>query len=406
MHTMRLLVSTTIVDANTRKRNVVILLAASTCAFTMFICFGVLPACDHDGLITCSRDALQKLQKAKEARKVVPNTTVTASACDSEWGVFSPQNPLSGWPQVINPSAVGSNTSTVPPSEGLKDIIIHPPSNTLFCTIPKNGCSQWRTVLAKVVYNDTSKNGPHYHLKSESQLLYGGESRVRQMLADRTATKVVMVRDPLARFVSGYLDKCFRGNCTAILCNALRRHDDATSTNNMKEGERLTFRKALEWALDTRTDLSTANGHWRMQSEMCGLKDNIGFFSIIGLTTKSTLSRDATCIMDRAGLSQYNVVHHTTNDSALEATSDEPFWRPHSDMIKGWGAETRYQATGGDETEMLRRLYTPELARRAIRRFQQDYDMFHIPEPDWIDQATGEWTDSTDHHSCRGRRGE
>ena len=50
---------------------------------------------------------------------------------------------------------------------------------------------------------------------------------------------------------------------------------------------------------------------------------------------------------------------------------------------------------------MLRKLFTPDLARRFMKKFQQDYDIFQLPEPEWVTQATGEWLDSLDHHACR-----
>ena len=39
------------------------------------------------------------------------------------------------------------------------------------------------------------------------------------------------------------------------------------------------------------------------------------------------------------------------------------------------------------------------MARALMDKMKQDYDILNLPEPSWIEDATGEWLDSTDH--CR-----
>ena len=40
------------------------------------------------------------------------------------------------------------------------------------------------------------------------------------------------------------------------------------------------------------------------------------------------------------------------------------------------------------------------MARIVMEKMHQDYDVLKLPDPSWIDDATGEWLDSTDHHVC------
>lgn len=85
-------------------------------------------------------------------------------------------------------------------------LIIHPPSKFAFCEIAKNGCSQWTTVLAKLFYDNINIENSHFDLSLRSFEKYGIEG-LNSIFSDPDATKVVMIRDPLARFASAYLDK-------------------------------------------------------------------------------------------------------------------------------------------------------------------------------------------------------
>ena len=85
-------------------------------------------------------------------------------------------------------------------------LIIHPPSKFAFCEIAKNGCSQWTTVLAKLFYDNINIKFSHFDLSLRSFEKYGIEG-LNSIFSDPDATKVVMIRDPLARFASAYLDK-------------------------------------------------------------------------------------------------------------------------------------------------------------------------------------------------------
>jgi hypothetical protein len=91
--------------------------------------------------------------------------------------------------------------------------------------------------------------------------------------------------------------------------------------------------------------------------------------------------------MKQAGIHRFNLPASPTNDTSVS------FW-------KGGGTpEIRYRQE--TEEEVLRKLFTPTTARLVMKKYQQDYDMLQLPEPEWISQATVEWFDSLDHHACR-----
>jgi hypothetical protein len=104
-------------------------------------------------------------------------------------------------------------------------------------------------------------------------------------------------------------------------------------------------------------NVSDIDVHWKLQSERCGISNgSLGkYFTKIGNMTKESLVQDAECIMKQAGIHRYKLPASPTNDTA----------------------------------------------RLVMKKYQQDYDMLQLPEPEWISQATGEWFDRLDHHACR-----
>jgi len=64
----------------------------------------------------------------------------------------------------------------------------------------------------------------------------------------------------------------------------------------------------------------------------------------------------------------------------------------------------RKPKSGAEKTvsrEVVLDSYSPTMARALMDKMKQDYDILKLPEPSWIEDATGEWLDSTDHHSCK-----
>lgn len=193
-----------------------------------------------------------------------------------------------------------------------------------------------------------------------------------------------MLRDPLARFASAYLDKCFEYNCGAGHCSGIRQHA------GKEKGKQVTFHEAIKWILDQNP--ARINGHWKLQSEHCNLRTHINDYTIIGRMEKEDHSLDAACIMEKAGIDQFD---------RESRTSTEPFWNDVQKMTQQRGPSVHKEYEDISEVDVLKKLYTPTLARAFMEKMKQDYDILKLPEPSWIENATGEWLDSADHHSCK-----
>eukprot|EP00450_Noctiluca_scintillans_P038512 CAMPEP_0194480528 /NCGR_PEP_ID=MMETSP0253-20130528/3294_1 /TAXON_ID=2966 /ORGANISM="Noctiluca scintillans" /LENGTH=319 /DNA_ID=CAMNT_0039319921 /DNA_START=287 /DNA_END=1243 /DNA_ORIENTATION=- len=177
----------------------------------------------------------------------------------------------------------------------------------------------------------------------------------RKVFSDPSAVRAVMVRDPLARFASGFLNKCFGGNCKNRLCHAQKQR-----------GTPISFATAVKWMLARNPWNAGNDKHWTLQAAHCDLKDQLGEYTIVGLMTKTSLHDDARCILELANIS------HANQDK-------------HGNPIFASG---RQSSTA--EEDMLKRMFTRKAARALMSHLRVDYDHFHLPEPAWISEATGE----------------
>eukprot|EP00927_Polykrikos_kofoidii_P054248 TRINITY_DN4869_c0_g1_i3.p1 TRINITY_DN4869_c0_g1~~TRINITY_DN4869_c0_g1_i3.p1 ORF type:complete len:384 (-),score=59.74 TRINITY_DN4869_c0_g1_i3:128-1279(-) len=96
--------------------------------------------------------------------------------------------------KAANAAGVVGQTRYIP--EGNSFVMI-PELKLLFCSIPKNACSEW-----KMFFSALSKPTGY------QRLAWNNESVVNDVFSDPTWTKAVFLRDPLERLVSGFQSKC------------------------------------------------------------------------------------------------------------------------------------------------------------------------------------------------------
>lgn len=316
---------------------------------------------------------------------------VATPPCSSPWGRFERNESLLTETQVIRRQFPPPKINTSTFDKSFDSFFFDPDANFAFCAIEKNACSQWQTVLRNVLEKRTSNgfNGPDYFIGERCRKRHGVE-KLKQILESPNSTVAVMVRDPLARFASVYLNKCFDMNCTNGFCLPRARQ-------KLPKGQPISFRHALDWVLGI--DVAKVDGHYKLQSERCGMKNGglEKYFTIVGKMTKETLPSDADCLMEYANISQYNIPAGSAGRREENTTFPLTFW------TKGGGFKPKLNYRPEKEEDVLMKLYTKEAARDLMKKFSQDYDTFQLPEPKWIESATGEWMDSLNHHSCRSK---
>lgn len=300
----------------------------------------------------------------------------TARTCVQDWDEVHARNkPKLTNTQSVTRTSRSKNFRDFDHGSGYQGLFVYPPANFAFCTIEKNACSAWTTVLSKLYRNDTGQRLPWPGVAQHAFDHFGPKS-VRKVFRDRAAVKAVVVREPLSRFASAYLSKCvISQEANGHSCNT---NPYCLARSEEDYGQPISFEKVVDWMLTV--DPTDIDGHWSLQSEHCELRTRVREFSVIALYSKDSLARDSACIMKLAGISRFNTQGNGT---------DKPFWEDPSG-----GASERATSNPDilDEEQVLKRLFTPGAARRLIQHFHQDYKVFGFQEePEWVQHATGEW---------------
>ena len=287
--------------------------------------------------------------------------TLHLHQCSRDWKNFQAGNPLVSSQRVRNFTAPRRFTphffERKKHQKLMQGVTAFPEKRFAFCSIEKVGCSMWDTLLPKIASHNQSalKN---YDIKDGVTSLEDLET----VFNEPNSVRAVFVREPLSRFVSAFLDKCFGNECTDEHCYA--RPQDML-------GKPISFSRIWRWML--RNEPASLNGHWTLQSEHCQLRTRIKEYNWIGLMTKETFAHDSRCILERAGLEGFD----TTGDG-----SGTPLFTPSP------------QGANKAEEDVLKKLFTPEAARSLIAHLHADYETFNFPhEPSWVAEATGEWFD-------------
>mmetsp|Transcript_64130 Transcript_64130/g.173140 ORF Transcript_64130/g.173140 Transcript_64130/m.173140 type:complete len:333 (-) Transcript_64130:254-1252(-) len=244
---------------------------------------------------------------------------------------------------------------------GWQGLMAFPEQNFAFCTIPKNACRSWLRVLEKVYLNDPgyTPSDTFIRLKEHVQ----SASARADVFSNPSATRAVFVRDPIARLASVFFDKCasHKGPCP------------------IDHNVWVSIRKIVSWALNADLGPSHLNEHWVMQSHFCELKERIHEYTFIGYMTKESLTRDAACLLEEAGLAKFNA----------EFVGDET---------------PTEKNTWTNEERLLMKLFTKDAAKELVQKFADDYSTFGLPEPAWVESATGEWYDKIPSNSSAQHR--
>jgi len=233
-----------------------------------------------------------------------------------------------------------------------------------FCTIEKNACSKWTAILNKLKTGDVNLNGPSYDISHKT---FSAEEALA-VFSDDSAIRAVFVRDPLERFLSGFLNKCTGNNCANPFC---------FMRSKAMSGQKIPFEAAVKWLQSS--NAADLDGHFKLQSKHCELDRRIHEYNVVQVMKPSTLSKDASCLLEKANLARLN-----TQGSK---NGNKVFWEDENKE------DERY-------TELLKHFYTREAAEVVLKIFERDYQTFSLPRPSWIDSANGQFYNKADRSPC------
>jgi hypothetical protein len=219
--------------------------------------------------------------------------------------------------------------------------------NLQLCVFEKGGTKKWRDLHCQAI------NSPHK--KDKIMLCFLLQKRVP---AD--APKAVFLKDPLDRFLSGFIDKCVTRTVEKHCQPFSVFHDPNTGLvkDFLKDKQKL-----FEIYVDTFP--LTWNLHFFPQSMYCGgLYRNFANYSFIG---------------DMGNAFYQDLGRFTKQFPALEPFVEQVFHYGNLQNVTNQGVETK-------AASQTLEYYTPRTVRRVLEYTAIDYVMLGLPIPSWAER--------------------
>eukprot|EP00322_Chrysochromulina_rotalis_P006058 CAMPEP_0115840082 /NCGR_PEP_ID=MMETSP0287-20121206/6587_1 /TAXON_ID=412157 /ORGANISM="Chrysochromulina rotalis, Strain UIO044" /LENGTH=279 /DNA_ID=CAMNT_0003293681 /DNA_START=421 /DNA_END=1258 /DNA_ORIENTATION=+ len=232
----------------------------------------------------------------------------------------------------------------------------------LFCVNAKAGTNAWMKVLLRL-HGDKAWTQPYPVTVGGKgrtlRLPTANNSQFRHALQDQSGyTRIAIVRDPARRLYSTWMDKLHLGHDSRIQ-NSIVSNQIHVPVHNFS---RLTFEDFVEHVEDTIDSPSASddNQHWRLQSDLCGLKHYGHLFTIyLGAEERGPEQQmQLECVLHEiAQRSPKPALVLSMNDSWAYTQAGTVAKDPH--------------ATPHDDTA-----YSPELISRVRHIYAKDYEAF------------------------------
>lgn len=243
------------------------------------------------------------------------------------------------------------------------------PANLNLCVFEKGGTKEWRKLHCKFLHNDTNvvKNMSAVEM---SRCYQDSMHKEDEPTSSLSSPRVVFLRDPLERFLSGFIDKCVRENKgeprPAKHCEPLPVFAKGSKMVDgfIEKAQSSDARKLFEIYVDA-FPLSW-NLHFIPQSLFCGGLNvelpNYDFVGNMGDTFYQHLKR----LGDRF--------------PALQPYLEDQFrLKTKGGIHSNKGVETK----AANQTEYF---YTPKTVRRVLEYMSVDYVTLGLEIPRWADE--------------------
>lgn len=317
--------------------------------------------------------------------------------------------------------AISNNTelSTVQSRQKFNYPITNPNSKLLYCFIAKNSCTKvkWFMLVLNAYFQDLKKESKLVSFSQLSQLTNINKNSNLQSIKDLNLSmiyynnitkyhidmelhdfvnakkilshkirnfehydeimmnpdwnKLVILRDPLERLLSGYVDKCVKHK--RHLCEVYKDLPFRITSRNKHMFENVIipnftqFAEKVIYKIENNIEI---NIHYRPQVFWCDLYKYINYYNIIIYYNRETFAQEfKNVIIERLNLSLdmfYNHWGEFQNETLL-------------------GSQTIHVT---NSSHVMKQYYTPELARKVYKAFIMDYTLLNIPYPTWIQE---EW---------------
>ena len=249
-------------------------------------------------------------------------------------------------------ASVSFSTLSSPPAT---QFIASRPFRLFFCYIPKNGCTKMKSLFLKLVSSSTAWGGTlddvHRNFNNEERLrpLLLSEDVQRSILSDRKWLRSVILRDPMKRFISAYLDK-IAGRTDLSFFGLKGVHFDGTADSLYKF---LGYNATWGW-----------EHHFMLQSRLCGFANSWGWWDHILLYVEDEDMTKSTAAMF---------------DHRIDYLLHEG-WGNQSKMWDGW---TRHRTSHSTERQnIIGQICRNKTIYDALLKYTlPDYDFFGLFRP-------------------------
>lgn len=258
-----------------------------------------------------------------------------------------------GW--CIENGYIGTFGNTVDPASF---ILSFPSSKISLIWIPKNSCTSIKKTLVSLEPSSAQRSITQHRFHETCQTQFGP---LRVTLANESLfPKIALVRNPVERIVSCYLDKfakpVVRGEpFEKFVYGHIRAAYSLCGVRGRKLDDSISFSEFIWYILNSPS--WTLNVHWRPQSDFLGtLGDHTDLFAI----------EDIDRVWERLGLGNRQKAFNRSFGGRYRPTGD------------GNGKDANTSPAELDETSLssYARFINPMLARMIERMYEKDFELY------------------------------
>eukprot|EP00927_Polykrikos_kofoidii_P077538 TRINITY_DN74475_c0_g1_i1.p1 TRINITY_DN74475_c0_g1~~TRINITY_DN74475_c0_g1_i1.p1 ORF type:complete len:1065 (+),score=162.09 TRINITY_DN74475_c0_g1_i1:83-3196(+) len=266
---------------------------------------------------------------------------------------------------------LGTVNGTFGEWQAWSELVAVPNSRLVFCALPKSACTQWKQLVLRangvVHWNTTDARQIHDPVASNLALIgvaHGRQSRdpdaqsmeeiSRVFNSPVPWTKAVMVRDPISRLLSTYLDRCV----------------DMGEWHRCKAPGPIPFAEAV---INIERDRDNSDVHFRRQVDMCGLK--YVKYDLVG--RQEEFVKDSRRILQETGLWE---------------RFGQTGWGKYGNA--SFGAEEQATSNHAEEHNTagkVCRFYSRDLLAVVYRLYEADFVTFGYNISYWGDKCNETW---------------
>ena len=262
-----------------------------------------------------------------------------------------------------------SMNSSIYNEQIIRDIVIDERHKLLYCDIPKCASTMFKKLFLSIGNEDHHfkfYRGQHWRIKDwqkdHGNLVY----KTYDKFNDSEWIKFVIIRDPLERLLSGYLNRCFDVNDRD--CNKYKPKDGNLTFESFVNGVTL---KLKSGNIET---ISRLNIHWKPQFLSCKLFKFLTEYTDIIQYKYTTIGIDTLGFLRKYSLENYFYYDKVkTKDMFAQVT-----WHKHTNVSKEGGLDAEIAFYG-------KYYKTKEMAMNVGKAYQIDYNLFKMSIPEWVD---------------------